>query len=211
MNNIVYKIALLVIVAFATLGFEGCNNENQTNLIVEIARLNSQCPVQVEPGIYISEAKYDKEKNLVTITYVIGSYLNQNIFDKSHYEYYKSNLRLSLESGTMEELLKYIVNANAELCFVAKSQKDDKEVSFKFTPEELKNYKGSTLTEGQQKLQLIKNSVKLQNDKCPQIEEGGTMVSVELRDSMVVAHYEIDKNYFDLRNFNNVKDDLKKI
>lgn len=95
----------------------GCsNNEARNSLAAEVERSNASCPVSMGANGSLTSVVYDRNENVVTMSYLMNEhYMNPEAFDASE-KYNKEAMAAYLQSDEGRSFLEMLAQADASIC-----------------------------------------------------------------------------------------------
>lgn len=210
MKRLIYVFSVLVI---AVLTLAGCQDENVKKLKKDIAMANAMCPINQGSAGDLLSIEYNEKARMVFMYYACNEEYGNALFLKKNREAMLNNIRLLLQAGASEEILKEMINAGAGLVMTFKLPSTGKTTRLELTYEDLKAIKDNPMSEHERRMMLIENKMAIQNNTCPQkIMEGMTITKYALVDDRAVVYVEVDEELLDFnflkKNASQLKDDM---
>lgn len=179
---------LTVLLSLSLLLTISCFNNSKSRLSRMIAAANKECPIETGIGTF---DHIDYTNNKVTFEYTINSpMLSVDKFNKNP-DASRKIFANNLTKGSVNEVLKEIVEAGASFCISIREEGTPAKASFDFSQEELKQIMSSPSQDDNETI-LVSEAMMLDLMAPVEVDEATVIKGGDLTSSAFIYQYEYD-------------------
>lgn len=202
---------ILSIIAIAALSACSEASDAKKELSAQTIELNSHCPQSIGMAGELVSAKYDKEANRLTMSYMFNPQIASLDVISANKELYTDMIKLTYSGENMSDFIGLVEKSGCSFVLEISLSGSSETVELMLSPEDIKEIQSMEVDETVMAKKFLDFTVFTTAARTPfQVDEATVLVNVSMSDSAFVYDYTIDENLMTLDQLRELSQDLKK-